>query len=80
MKGKNQMTKNELIEINKRGYHYDQQLSELLTKNNEIQTPQEAYKLYESIKDDYDDTDLALCLSFEVLRINRKLQQLSNNP
>ena len=67
------MTKNELIEINKRGYHYDQQLSELLTKNNEIKTPQEAYKLYESIKHDYDDTDLALCLSFEVLRINRKL-------
>lgn len=67
------MTKTELININKRGYAYDNNLATLLENNPEILTPNEAYDLYQSIKDDYDDTDLALCLSFEVLRINRKL-------
>ena len=67
------MTKTELININKRGYAYDNNLAALLKNNPTVLTPKEAYSLYESIKNDYDDTDLALCLSFEVLRINRKL-------
>lgn len=67
------MTKTELVNINKKGYFYDHQLRELLEQNNKIDTPQQAYQLYESIKNNYEDADLALCLSFEVLRINRKL-------
>ena len=65
------MTKTELMEINKRGYQYDNDLATLLEKNPNLLTPAEAYKLYQSIKDGYADTDKALCLSFEVLRINK---------
>ena len=67
------MTKTELININKRGYAYDNNLATLLENNPEILTPNQAYDLYQFIKNDYEDSDTALCLSFEVLRINRKL-------
>ena len=67
------MTKTELVNINKRGYAYDNNLASLLEKNPTVLTPNQAYSLYQSIRDNYDDADLALCLSFEVLRINRKL-------
>lgn len=67
------MTKTELININKRGYKYDNNLAALLKNNPTVLTPNAAYNLYESIRDDYDNSDTALCLSFEVLRINRKL-------
>ena len=66
------MTKTELININKRGYKYDNDLATLIKNNPTILTAGEAYQLYESIKDDYVDTDKALCLSFEVLRINKR--------
>ena len=66
------MTKKELMEINKRGYKYDRDLASLLEKNPKVLTANEAYQLYESIKDGYADTDRALCLCFEVLRINKK--------
>ena len=65
------MTKTELININKRGYKYDNDLASLLEKNPTVLTANEAYQLYQSIKDNYADTDKALCLSFEVLRINK---------
>lgn len=67
------MTKTELININKRGYNYDNNLAALLKNNPTVLTPKEAYDLYQFIKNDYEDADTALCLSFEVLRINRKL-------
>ena len=66
------MTKTELIEINKRGYQYDKDLASLLENNPTILTSSDAYQLYESIKDNYADTDKALCFSFEVLRINKR--------
>ena len=65
------MTKTELMEINKRGYKYDRDLASLLEKNPTVLTADDAYKLYQSIKDDYADSDRALCLSYEVLRINK---------
>ena len=65
------MTKTELININKRGYQYERDLASLLENNPNLLTPADAYKLYQSIKDNYADTDKALCLSFEVLRINK---------
>ena len=66
------MTKTELININKRGYQYDNDLATLLENNPNVLTANDAYSLYQSIKDDYVDSDKALCLSFEVLRINKK--------
>ena len=66
------MTKKELMEINKRGYQYDRDLATLLKNNPKVLTFNEAYSLYQSIKDGYADSDKALCLSFEVLRINNK--------
>ena len=65
------MTKTELTEINKRGYQYDNDLTSLLENNPTILTAGEAYQLYQSIKDNYVNADRALCLSFEVLRINK---------
>ena len=70
------MTKTELTEINKRGYKYDNNLASLLEKNPKVLTAGEAYQLYESIKDNYADTDKALCLSFEVLRINKQNEKV----
>ena len=67
------MTKTELIEINKRGYRYDNDLRLLIANNPNVLTSDDAYSLYESIKNDYVNADKALCLSFEVLRINKKL-------
>ena len=66
------MTKTELTEINKRGYQYDNDLTSLLENNPTILTAGEAYQLYQSIKDNYVNADRALCLSFEVLRINKR--------
>lgn len=66
------MTKIELIDINKRGYQYNNNLANLLKNNPTILTANDAYSLYESIKNNFDNADIALCLSFEVLRINKK--------
>ena len=66
------MTKTQLININRRGYQYNNNLATLLENNPSIVTANDAYSLYESIKNDYDNADIALCLSFEVLRINKK--------
>ena len=66
------MTKTELIDINKRGYKYDNDLATLIKNNPTILTANDAYQLYESIKDDYDNADKALCLCFEVLKINKR--------
>ncbi|CAB4144112.1 hypothetical protein UFOVP455_21 [uncultured Caudovirales phage] len=66
------MTKIELMNINKRGYQYNNNLATLLKNNSTILTAADAYNLYESIKNDYDNADIALCLSFEILRINKE--------
>jgi hypothetical protein len=66
------MTKIELMNINKRGYQYNNNLATLLKNNSTILTANDAYSLYESIKNDCDNADIALCLSFEILRINKE--------
>ena len=65
------MTKTELININKRGYQYERDLASLLENNPTILTADDAYNLYQSIKDDCDNPDRTLCFCFEVLRINK---------